>query len=144
MTVFLTFQYICFRYTSQQYGAIFLIIIVVMGNCCYYKYGYCYYCSPGKVMMIFSCLLYIVIWSPAGQRRNVTMVEIFPSLHSACDELKSNRGGMWLQGVSFYSETPEITEMLAHNNKQCYLCTLTVLNVFFSFFTQIKIEGDLI
>ena len=20
----------------------------VMGHCCYYKYGYCYYCSPGK------------------------------------------------------------------------------------------------
>lgn len=64
-----------------------------MGNCCYYKYGYCYYCSPGKVIVIFFLLfLYIVIWSPAGQRRNVTMMEMNPSLHSACDESDQIRG----------------------------------------------------
>lgn len=66
-----------------------------MGNCCYYKYGYCYYCSPGKVIMTFFfsfLLLYIVIWSPAGQRHNVTMMEMNPSLHSACEELDQIRG----------------------------------------------------
>lgn len=66
-----------------------------MGNCCYYKYGYCYYCSPGKVAMIFFfffLILYIVIWSPAGQRHNMTMVEMNPSLHSVCVELDQIRG----------------------------------------------------
>lgn len=78
----------------QQYCAIVLIIIIVMGNCCYYKYGYCYYCSPGKVAMIFFffLILYIVIWSPAGQRHNMTMVEMNPSLHSVCVELDQIRG----------------------------------------------------
>lgn len=75
---------------SNNIVQFFLIIIVVMGKCCYYKYGYCYYCSPGKVIGTFCfvlLLLYIVIRSPAGQRRNVTMVEMNPSLHAACDEL---------------------------------------------------------
>lgn len=66
-----------------------------MANYCYYKYGYCYYCSPGKVIMTFFLFLYIVIWSPAGQRHNVTMVKIDPSLHSACGKLDQiTRGNM--------------------------------------------------
>lgn len=52
-----------------------------MGHCCYYKYGYCYYCSPGKDLIAYFFLC-IVIWSPAGQRHNVTMLEVDPSLHS--------------------------------------------------------------
>lgn len=34
-------------------------IIVVMRKCCYYKYGYCYYCSPGKVIIPFYFFLFL-------------------------------------------------------------------------------------
>lgn len=77
-------------------------IIVVMRKCCYYKYGYCYYCSPGKVIIpFFLFFFYIVIWSPAGQRHNVTMVEMNPSLHSECDEL-DQIGGVNVSSGSFF------------------------------------------
>ena len=47
---------------------------------------------------------------------------------------------MWISG-SF----PEITQMLAQNNKRCYLWTFDGAQWFsFLFFTQIKIEGELI
>lgn len=46
------------------------------------------------LVKLWAFVLYIVIWSPAGQRHNVTMM--IPSLHSA-------------QGVSFHSETSTCT-----------------------------------
>lgn len=105
-------------------------IIIVMAYCCYYKYGYCYYCSPSKVMSIFF-FLYIVIWSPAGQRHNVTMM--IPSLHSA--HVNKIRSGplMWFQGVSFHSETSTCTQ--SHS----YLWTFMV-HFFFFFFNKSKLK----
>lgn len=83
-----------------------------MGNCCYYKYGYCYYCSPFKVIMTFVVFtfLYIVIWSPAGQRHNMTMMEMKPSLHSVCDEFDQIRGENVSSGFFFFLNPDVSTE----------------------------------
>lgn len=75
---------------------------LVMENYCYYKYGYCYYCSSGKVLSIYFVLC-IVIWSPAGQRHDVTMMN--PSLHSTRVQRR--------QGVSFHAKTPTNTRSSA-------------------------------
>lgn len=92
----------------QQYGAIrfFVILVVVffyknyyvvMVNCYYYKYSYCYYCSPGNFFGI-------VIWRPAGQRHHMTMEEINPSLYSECDQsVQELRGRNSRSGIFFFT-----------------------------------------
>lgn len=90
--------------------------------CCYYKYGYCYYCSPDKAVF---CFFYIVIWRPAGQRHYMTMVEMNPSLYSECDESLQELGaetGILFPFFFFLTlKQPKLPTMLAQKNVQCYL-----------------------
>lgn len=53
----------------------------------------------------FSLFLRIVIWSPAGQRHNVTMMEMNPSLHPVWEELVQIRGVNVRYGIFFYCNT---------------------------------------
>lgn len=64
------------------------------------------------------------------------MMELNPSLHSACGELDQMRGVNVISGSFNILKHPKFTQTSAQDNKQCYLWTLTqmVLNVWFFLF----------
>lgn len=116
------------RYIFQNYWCNFFFFTknyLVVEKYCYYKYGYCYYCSPGKVLSIY-LVFCIVIWSPAGQRHDVTMMN--PSLHST----RVQR----CQGVPFQAKTPTNTRSSAIY--ECSWCSV------FWFFSWSQLELKLI
>ena len=108
---FQTFQFICFLTGAELLVAVqfptiwcnFLIIIVVIGICCYYKYGYCYYCSPGKGIITFS-FVFCTLSFGVLLDRGITWQwwKWIPVYTHSMWWIRSDQGNeMWLQGVSF-------------------------------------------
>lgn len=86
----------------------------------------------------FSLFLRIVIWSPAGQRHNVTMMEMNPSLHPVWEELVQIRGVNVRYGI-FFIVIPKITQMLAQAT-----LFINANGAWFFFFTPVKSKDKLI
>lgn len=97
---------------------VFLVVFyknyyVVMVNCYCYKYGYCYYCSPGNFFGH-------VIWRPAGQRHYMTTEETNPSLYSECDKsVQELRGRNLSSGIFYFTlKQTKLPTRLPQNNVQ--------------------------